>query len=103
MGLSRRIQGELIKLGVRLAASTIAQIMMDHGLGPVPRRSGPTWRAFLRAQAAHIIATDFFSVDTLLLQRFYVLFSSSSAADGSGSPASPPIPMRPGSPSRPGT
>jgi hypothetical protein len=65
----RRIQGELIKLGVRLAASTIAQIMMDHGLGPAPRRSGPTWRAFLRSPAAHIIATDFFSVDTLLLQR----------------------------------
>jgi putative transposase len=70
----RRIQGELMKLGVRLAASTIAQIMKDHGLGPAPRRSGPTWRAFLRAQAAHIIATDFFSVDTLLLQRLYVLF-----------------------------
>jgi len=70
----RRIQGELLKLGVRLAASTIAQIMKEHGLGPAPRRSGPTWRAFLRSQAAHIVATDFFSVDTLLLQRLYVLF-----------------------------
>ena len=70
----RRIQGELIKLGVRLAASTIARIMKDHGLRPSPRRNGPTWRAFLRTQAAHIIATDFFSVDTLLLQRLYVLF-----------------------------
>ncbi len=70
----RRIQGELIKLVVRLAASTIARIMKDHDLGPAPRRSGPTWRAFLRIQAAHIVATDFFSVDTLLLQRLYVLF-----------------------------
>jgi transposase InsO family protein len=70
----RRIQGELLKLGVRLAASTIAQIMKTHSLRPAPRRSGPTWRAFLRAQAAHVIATDFFSVDTLLLKRLYVLF-----------------------------
>jgi transposase InsO family protein len=70
----RRIQGELIKFGVRLAASTIARILKDHGLRPAPLRSGPTWRAFLRAQASHIIATDFFSVDTLLLQRLYVLF-----------------------------
>jgi len=70
----RRIQGELIKLGVRLAASTIARIMKDHGLGPAPRRAGPTWRAFLRTQAAHIVATDFFTVDTLRLKRLYVLF-----------------------------
>ena len=70
----RRIQGELIKLGVRLAPSTIVRIMKEHGLGPAPRRTGPTWQAFLRAQAAHIIATDFFSLDTLLLQRLYVLF-----------------------------
>jgi len=39
----RRIPGELLKLGVRLAESTIARIMKDHGLGPAPRRSGPTW------------------------------------------------------------
>jgi putative transposase len=70
----RRIQGELLKLGVRLAPSTIAQIMKNHGLGPAPRRSGPTWRAFLRAQASHIVATDFFCVDTVLLKRLYVLF-----------------------------
>jgi len=70
----RRIQGELIKLGVRLAASTIARIMKDHGLRPAPRRGGPTWRAFLRAQATHIVATDFFTVDTLMLKRLYVLF-----------------------------
>ena len=68
-----RIQGELIKLGVRLAPSTIAKIMKQNGLGSAPRR-GTTWREFLRAQAAQIVATDFFSVDTVLLHRLYVLF-----------------------------
>jgi len=70
----RRIQGELIKLGIRLAGSTIARILKGNGLRPAPQRSGPTWRAFLRAQASHIVATDFFTVDTLMLKQLYVLF-----------------------------
>jgi putative transposase len=44
------------------------------GLGPAPRRSGPTWRGFLRAQAASIVACDFFTVETAFLRRYYVLF-----------------------------
>src|SRR5207244_8040743 len=47
----RRIQGELLKLGVRVSASSVATILRRHGLGPAPRRSGPTWSQFLRAQA----------------------------------------------------
>ena len=99
----RRIQGELMKLGVRLAASTIARIMKDHGLRPAPRRSGPTWRAFIQAQASHIIATDFFSVDTVLLKRPYVLFFIELGRRQVWITGVTAHPMQHGSPSRPGT
>jgi putative transposase len=70
----RRIQGELASLGYSLAPSTVWSILKRAGIDPAPRRSGPTWRQFLAAQAHGILATDFFCVDTLLFQRFYVLF-----------------------------
>jgi transposase InsO family protein len=70
----RRIHGELAGLGYRLAPSTVWLILKRTGIDPAPRRSGPTWRQFLTAQAHGILATDFFCVDTVLLQRLYVLF-----------------------------
>ncbi len=69
----RRIQGELAKLGVMVAPSTVWEILRAAGIDPAPRRSGPTWRQFLQAQAAGILAVDFLHVDTVLLKRLYVL------------------------------
>ncbi len=70
----RRIHGELARLGYPLAPSTVWLILKRADVDPAPRHSGPTWRQFLAAQAHGILATDFFCVDTLLLQRLYVLF-----------------------------
>jgi putative transposase len=70
----RRIHGELLGLGYRLAPSTVWSILKHRGIDPSPQRRGPTWRAFLHAQAHQVIACDFFTVDTITLQRLYVLF-----------------------------
>jgi transposase len=70
----RRIHGELAGLGHQIAPSTVWSLLKRAGIDPAPRRSGPTWRQFLTAQAHSILATDFFCVDTVLLHRLYVLF-----------------------------
>jgi putative transposase len=69
-----RIAGELLKLGLHVSPSTIRRILLANGVGPAPRRSGPSWREFLRQQAATMLACDFFTVETLSLRRLYVLF-----------------------------
>jgi putative transposase len=70
----QRIKGELQRLGVPVSATAIRTTLRCHGLDPAPRRMATTWRAFLRQQAAGIVACDFFTADTIWLRRLYVLF-----------------------------
>lgn len=70
----RRIHGELHRIGHRVAASTVWNILHTAGRDPTPDRTGPSWSQFITSQAKWIIATDFFCVDTVTLQRVYVLF-----------------------------
>jgi transposase InsO family protein len=69
-----RIVGECRKLGVHVSATSVRRILRRHRLGPAPRRCGPGWTAFLRAQATGMLACDFFTVETVGLTRLYVLF-----------------------------
>src|SRR5215217_9078524 len=71
-----RLQGELRKLGHRLGRSTVRDVLKRHGVLPAPaRRSQPsTWRAFLRRHQDHLLACDFFTVETLFLKTLFVLF-----------------------------
>ncbi len=69
----QRIVGELRKLGVYISASSVRNILVMAGLPPAPRRHSQSWRSFLRAHGESILACDFFTVDTVWLQRLYVL------------------------------
>ena len=70
----RRICGELRKLGFRVSPTSIRRLLAQGKLEPAPRRNGPSWREFLQAQAASIVACDFFTVESLFLRRYYALF-----------------------------
>jgi len=65
----QRIQGELLRLGVRVSATAIRTTLRRHGLDAAPRRSSSGWQAFLRQQAAGMVACDFFIVETVWLPR----------------------------------
>lgn len=69
----RRITGELAGLGRKVAPSTVWAILKKAGIDPAPRRSGPSWNEFLMAQAAGILAVDFFHAETITLARLYCL------------------------------
>jgi putative transposase len=70
----QRIAGEINGLGLAVSATTVRKILREAGIGPAGRRSGLSWRAFLRQQAQSMLAVDFFTVETISLQRLYVLF-----------------------------
>jgi putative transposase len=70
----RRIHGELARLGITIAASTVWTTLKRAGIDPAPGRTAESWTTFLRAQAAGIVACDFFTIDTVMLRRYYVLF-----------------------------
>jgi putative transposase len=89
----RRISGEFGRLGLRVSPSTVRRLLARAGLGPAPRGSGPGWREFLRAQAASIIACDFFTVESVLLRRYYAT-TRGTTADTDHRRDPPPRPPR---------
>ena len=99
----QRIRGELMKLEIRISATTVRTILLRHGLDPAPRRAGPTWTEFLRSQASGILATDFFTVETIRLKTIYVLFFIELPTRRVHLAGVTATPTRRGSPSKPGT
>ena len=69
-----RIRGELMKCGYTVSAMAIRSVLRRSHVPPAGRRSQLTWRQFLAAHASTIVATDFFTVDTVFFKRLYVLF-----------------------------
>jgi putative transposase len=70
----QRIVGEINGFGLKVSATTVRKILREAGIGPATSRSRLSWRAFLRQQAQSMLAVDFFTIETISLQRLYVLF-----------------------------
>jgi transposase len=69
----RRVHGELLTLGIKVAASTVWEILREAGIDPCPARAGTTWTQFLRSQAEALLAADFIETVTLTGARMYIL------------------------------
>ena len=89
----RRIHGELLVLGIKVAASTAWEILRQAGTDPAPERTTTTWADFLRSQADALLACDFFETVTLTGARLYVLVTWNPSIEG-------PVGRRPSSPAR---
>ncbi len=99
----RRIVGELKKLGLSTSETSVRNLLRRRGVPPAPRRSRLTWRAFLRQQAASLVACDFFTVETVSLRRIYVLFFIELQSRRVHLGGSTSNPTAPGSSSKPAT
>jgi hypothetical protein len=81
----KRMQGELLGLGIRVSASTVRRVLKRLRIPPAPRRSRSTWRQFLHTRASAMLACDFFHVDcAVTLRRVYVLVTWNQAGEGRG-------------------
>ena len=85
----RRVHGELLTLGIKVAASTVWEILREAGIDPCPDRAGTTWTQFLRSQADALLAADFLETVTLTGARLYILAVIDHTSAGSASSARP--------------
>ena len=99
----RRIHGELLVLGIKVAASTVWEILHQAGIDPAPERTTTTWASFLRSQADALLACDFFETVTLTGTRLYVLAVIEHASRRIRILGATPHPLRPGWPRPRGT